>query len=161
MKIISAVLTDGGSTWSHPYPPMNIPSGYAINQIAIDPINENKIYAAVRGKGIYVTTNTTAKGGAAFLRNEAHGIEKDQFGQVNILCVVTDPNHSHIVYAAAGLPNRGQSNGVFRSTNGGNTWTNITGNLGPQLNVSSLSVNPFDSYVYLGSYVGSWKLPPP
>lgn len=152
---------DGGSTWIRPYPPLNIPSGHAISQIAIDPLNEDRIYAAVRGKGVYVTTNTHSKGGIALVRNEEHGIEKDQFDQVSTVSVVTDPNNSNVVYAAAAMPHRGQSNGVFRSVDGGTSWINITGNLGPQLNVTSLSVNPFDSYVYLGSSVGSWKLPPP
>lgn len=40
--------TDGGLQWTTPYPSLNLPSGSAIGQIAVDPTNENRIYAAVR-----------------------------------------------------------------------------------------------------------------
>ncbi|BBO17633.1 conserved hypothetical protein [Candidatus Brocadia pituitae] len=152
---------DQGNTWTNPYPPLNLTNGFSISQIAIDPTDQDRIYVAVKGKGVYIINNTVAKGGTAILKNAENGIAKDQFGGINILAVTVDPNNSNIVYAGAFAGWAGKSNGVFRSLDKGNTWVNINGNLGAYLNIHNLTVNPFDSFVYLNGPTGTWKLPPP
>jgi hypothetical protein len=152
---------DGGSTWTTPYPSLNIPAGYCVSQIAIDPNNENRIYAVVREKGVYIITNTASAGGTVLLRNDAHGLTKDSFNKIGIYSIATDTSDSNVVYAGTYLAAVGHSNGIFRSTDAGMTWTNITGNLGPELNIASISINPHNRYVYIGSFAGTWKLPPP
>ncbi len=154
--------TNAGATWTTPYPSLNLPSGSSVVQIAVSPTDENRIYAAVRGKGIYIINNTAANGGTAMLKNDADGIELDQFEELNVLTVATDPNNADIVYAGTRASWKGQSNGVFRSTDGGNTWSNITNDtFGTMFYVKSISVRPHNSYVYISSYSGTWKLPPP
>ncbi len=153
--------TNRGGTWATPYPSLNIPSGYSIKQIAIDPTDENRIYAAVRSKGIYIVTNTTANGGEVIYRGDVNGITKSRYGTEDINSVAVDPNNPNVVYAAAYASWYGHSNGVFRSTDYGMTWTNINGNLGADMNIQGLGVNPHNSYVYISSHAGTWKLPPP
>ena len=75
---------DSGATWTDPYPVISHGSGYSIVQIAIDPADQNRIYAAVKGKGIYIINNTTANGGTVVLKNNANGLELDQFGGLNM-----------------------------------------------------------------------------
>lgn len=153
--------TDGGVNWTTPYPSLNLPLGKGIAQIAIDPTNENRIYVAVKGIGIYIITNTAPLGGYALLKNDAHGLKKDQFGQINIWAVTVDPLKANVVYAGSRVGNKGYSNGIFRSVDNGNSWVNINGNLGSHLDVSNIAVNPYTRYVYISSAIGTWKLPPP
>lgn len=153
--------TDGGDTWTTPYPTIAPGATYPIGQIAISPTDENRIYVSVKGKGIYIINNTSANGGTASLKNDAHGLAKDQFDEININSVTTDPINPNVVYAGTYAASKGHSNGVFRSIDAGATWTNISYNLGPEFNVVSMSVNPHNRYIYLGSFAGTWKLPPP
>jgi hypothetical protein len=153
--------TDKGATWSNPYPSLNIPAGYYIDSMAVDPTNQNRIYVAVSGQGVYIITDTVANGGTVLLKGAASGLSANQFGNVFINSVETDPNNAGVVYASSSQASIGHSNGIFRSIDSGLTWTNINGNLGSAINVYSFIVNPFNSYIYCGTFGGSWKLPPP
>ncbi len=153
---------NAGITWTTPYPSLNLPSGTSISQMAVSPTNADRIYAAVRGKGIYIIDRTTASGGTVVLKNHNDGIEKDQFGEINVKTVATDPNNANIVYAGTRVGQKGISNGVFRSVDGGNTWTNITRNtFGTMFAIQSIKVRADNSYVYISTMSGTWKLPPP
>jgi hypothetical protein len=52
----------------------------------------------------------------------------------------------------------GHSNGIFASQNKGDTWKNITYNLGPEFSTWAISVNPHNERVYIGSTHGIWYL---
>ncbi|WP_347275231.1 hypothetical protein, partial [Candidatus Kuenenia sp.] len=154
--------TDAGAKWTTPYPSLNIPSGYSVTQIAVDPVNQDRIYAAVAGKGIYIINDTSANGGTVVLKNDAHGIELDQFGEINTSTIATDPNNANVVYAGTRANWKGMANGLFRSIDGGETWTNITYNtFGTMFGIANITVRPDNSYVYISSFAGTWKLPPP
>ncbi len=154
--------TDAGVSWTAPYPSLNLPSGTSIRQIAISPANENRIYAAVVGKGIYIINNTSVNGGTVVLKNDAHGITLDQFGEINTSTIATDPNNANVVYAGTRANWKGMTNGLFRSIDGGKTWTNITyDTFGTMFGIKNITVRPDNSYVYISSFAGSWKLPPP
>ncbi|MCZ7622073.1 MAG: hypothetical protein M5U24_06240 [Candidatus Kuenenia sp.] len=156
--------TNGGASWlsASYYPSLNLPSGYYISQISVSPTDENRIYAAVGGKGIYIINDTYANGGTVVLKNNANGIESDQFGELNVLTVATDPNNANVVYTGTRANWKGMANGLFRSLDGGETWTNITQNtFGTMFGISNITVRPDNSYVYISSFAGTWKLPPP
>lgn len=62
-----------------------------------------------------------------------------------VLCVEVDPNNSNTVWAGSA------SGGIWKSVNGGTSWTGITTNL-PVLGVSSIIVDPSNSNViYAGT----------
>ncbi|MBE7444943.1 MAG: LamG domain-containing protein [Planctomycetia bacterium] len=86
---------------------------------------------------------------------------KNAFGSVHTGNVAVDPVSPNVVYAGSYAGSYGLSNGVFRSTDYGLTWTNISGNLGSAFNCTTLQVNPYTRYVYAGGFHGTWKLPPP
>ena len=157
--------TNKGGTWSatnlYPSIPVKSTNTAGIKQIAIDPTNQNRIYVAVRSEGIYIVTDTSANGGEVIYRGDANGITKSRYGYEDINSVAVDPNNPNVVYAAAYASWYGHSNGVFRSTDYGMTWTNINGNLGADMNIKGVAVNPHNSYVYIASHAGTWKLPPP
>ena len=157
--------TDGGVTWTSPYP--LIPVFGQVHMIAIAPNNENRIYVAMKGTtpangaGVWIINDLLANGGTAVLKDADDGLSNDQFGEMNYSSVTVDPNNPNVVYAGQYSAYKGASNGVFRSTDSGATWSNISGNLTTWFTPNCLIVNPFDSYVYVGSFFGTWKLAPP
>ncbi|HEY3704687.1 MAG TPA: sialidase family protein [Terracidiphilus sp.] len=143
------VSSDGGATWV-----LTTAAGAftrnVIGQIAIDPTNPDVAYAAVGGypqngqesanTGIWKTTNAgstwTNVTFAASLTNTTTWSS-----------VVVDPNTPSIVYAAVGDP-FSVSASVYRSSNGGSTWTNLGNPPGGRI---ALAVSP--SAAITGSHV--------
>ena len=109
--------TDGGFSWvrlGSGYP-SNAPSnaniffGSVINIVIVDPANHQTVYLACNG-GLYVSHD----GGLNWTRGTAPS------GDVRSLQLdMTSPPGARILYAGI------TGNGVFRSNNGGQTWTSI------------------------------------
>lgn len=153
-KAIIERSNDQGDTWETIYPELPIKVS-AISEIDVDPLNSDYIYVASNA-GFYILNNKKwIKMGVE------SGLTKDYFGFTSFKCVAVDPNHPEVVYTGRWAPGKGHSNGIFRSTNYGNTWENITYNLEQPFSVWSISVSPHDGTVHLGSSHGTWKLPPP
>ncbi|CAN5368926.1 exo-alpha-sialidase [soil metagenome] len=68
--------------------------------------------------------------------------------------LAADPQNVGVVYASVGsFANQDQ---VFKSVNGGLTWTNVSGNL-PPVPVNTLAVDPWDDLIiYAGTDLGVW-----
>ena len=146
---------DGGQTWSAPYGTFS--GNYHELKVSTDSNNQEIIYAAVSG-GVNIWNSTS---GRWELKNAANGLVLDRFGSINVYSLAVDPNHTSVVYAGKFGAGMGYSNGIFRSQDYGQTWENITYDLGPELNIWHLDVSPHDGYVYLGTPQGTWKFPPP
>ncbi len=144
--------TDGGASWIQFGDKLPIPRK-AINDLAIDPADPNRIYLATN-KGLWFL-DSKLKWNA---RNEKHGIEKDAFSKDFIVCVEVDPNNPDIVYLGKSSPGSGRSNGVFRSTDKGKTWINFNQNLSPGITVWTIEISPFNSSVFLGTSLGTFTL---
>ena len=107
-----------------------------VDAIGLAHSNANTIYAASIGH-IFVTTNH----GAAWAERSIAGNPRVQDLQV-------DPSNPQIVYAVI---NRFNAEGtVFRTTNGGTTWTNISGNLVNEP-VWSLQIGTRNGTLYVGA----------
>jgi len=147
------VSHDGGKSWTAPYgtSPFNAGSTYGI---AVAPNNPDQIYAAT-ASGVWIYNN-----GRWVQRGSAHGLERDSFRMNFVKAVVVDPIRPNIVYAGKWAPGIGESNGVFRSQDGGLTWENITGHLGPAIEINSINVSPKDSSVFIGTYRGTFRFRP-
>lgn len=120
---------DGGKTWTH----LGLRDGQQIASITVDPKDENRLFVAVLGhpygpneeRGVYRSTD----GGSTFERV----LYKDE--NTGAMQVEIDPRNSQIVYADlwAGRQGpwengawQGKESGLFKSTNGGNTWNKLT-----------------------------------
>jgi photosystem II stability/assembly factor-like uncharacterized protein len=120
---------DGGKTWSH----QGLKDGQQIGGLAIDPKNENRVFAAVLGhpygpnkeRGIYRTTD----GGKTW--NNVLFIDEN----TGAIQVFIDPINTNVVYATmwAGRQGpwengawNGANSGLYKSTDGGNTWRKLT-----------------------------------
>lgn len=71
--------------------------------------------------------------------------------------IAVDPTHPEIIYAGT---MGGGSSCIWRSTDGGTTWDDVTLNL-PQDGMSAMAVNPHTGELFKGSCMGTWILPPP
>ena len=124
--------TDAGKTWTH----LGLRDGQQIAQMAVDPRNPDRLFVAVAGhpygpnpeRGIYRSTD----GGKTF--------DKVLYKNENIggAGVVIDPSDPNTVYATlwearegpwenAGW--NGPGGGIFKSTDGGSTWKQLSGGL--------------------------------
>ncbi|MFC5864877.1 glycoside hydrolase [Acidicapsa dinghuensis] len=141
--------TDGGETWEH----LGLREGQQIGEIAVDPTNADRVFVAVTGhpygpnneRGLYRSTD----GGKNFKRvlfvNDETGASE----------VAIDPKNPNIVFA--GMWQRregpwengawsGADGGLFRSDNGGDTWTKLTGHGLPENIVQvNITISPTDS----------------
>ena len=124
--------TDGGATWTH----LGLRDGQQISQMAVDPHDPNRLLVAVAGhpygpnpeRGIYRSTD----GGQTFQKSL---YKDDNIGAGDVKIDPSDPN---VVYATLWEAREGPwensewngtSGGIFKSTDGGQTWNQLTGGL--------------------------------
>lgn len=78
----------------------------------------------------------------------------------NTYCRKVAPHVSDadVAYAVmGGIPSTGVGNKIFKTTNRGITWTNISGNI-PNVALNDLFANPADpNYLYVASEIGGFK----
>jgi photosystem II stability/assembly factor-like uncharacterized protein len=152
-KALIEKSSDRGESWTTPYG-ISPFIGESTYEIAVSPKDPDRIYAGTAsGVWIYNQGQWTQKG-------TGQGLERDSFGMNYVKSISIDSMNPHIIYAGKWAPGVGASNGIFRSVDNGNTWENITGNIGPELEVNSVAVSPTDGSVYLGTYRGTWKYRP-
>jgi photosystem II stability/assembly factor-like uncharacterized protein len=121
--------TDGGSTWKH----IGLEDTQHISKVIVDPKNPKSVLVAALGhasgpnseRGVFKTED----GGATWKKV----LYKDDRTGVIDLCV--DPGNPHILFAAMYQISRapwalnagGQGSGLYKSTDGGDTWSHIEG----------------------------------
>ncbi len=155
--------TDAGKTWTHLE---GLRDGQQIGQVAIDPRDANRVFVAVEGhpfgpseeRGLYRTDD----GGKTFKR-VLFVSNKTGASEVQI-----DPTNPQIVFA--GMWQRqeapwengsfgGGEGGLYRSTDGGDTWKKITGNGLPdeilQLQMTISPSNPKRIYAEIAPVKGA------
>ncbi len=127
--------TDGGMHWTH----MGLEQSQHIGRIQIDPRNANVVYVAALGpawksggqRGLYKTTD----GGTTWKLIKAPA--NDRTGAID---VQLDPSNPDVVYLSMweryrtpySLKSGGVGSGLFKSTDGGETWTELKGNGYPE-----------------------------
>jgi photosystem II stability/assembly factor-like uncharacterized protein len=119
--------TDAGQTWTH----SGLPESQAIGRIRVHPTNCDLVYAAVLGhpygphpeRGVY----RSADGGTTWQKVL---YRDDTTGAVDL---IIDPNDPNTLYAGLwqvyrtswGMYSGGEGSGLFKSTDGGITWTEL------------------------------------
>ncbi|HVR39814.1 MAG TPA: glycoside hydrolase, partial [Thermoanaerobaculia bacterium] len=124
--------TDAGKSWTH----LGLRDGQQIPMIAVDPRDANRLFVAVLGhpyganteRGIYRSNDGGKTFDKVLYRDENTGA----------IDVVIDPAHPDTVYAALWEARqgpwengafRGPGSGLFKSTDGGTTWRQLTNGL--------------------------------
>src|SRR6266516_7625531 len=137
--------TDAGKTWTH----LGLRDGQQIAQLAVDPKNADRIFVAVAGhpygpnkeRGVYRSLD----GGKTF----ANVLYRDE--NVGASDVLIDPSNPQVVYAALwesregpwenGVFN-GDGGGIFKSTDGGKRWRQLTKGLSGNIVQANIAIAP-------------------
>jgi photosystem II stability/assembly factor-like uncharacterized protein len=120
--------TDAGKTWTY----LGLKETQYISRIRIDPTNPNVVYVGALGhvfgpnpeRGVYRTTDGGKSWKKILFRNDSTGVAD----------MILDPSNPKIIYATfwqAGrkpwlLVSGGAGSGIFKTTDGGDTWKEIT-----------------------------------
>jgi len=152
--------TDAGKTWTH----LGLRDSQMIANIEVDPRNPNRLFVAALGhpygpnpeRGIFRSTD----GGAHFDKV----LFKDEYTSGNDVRI--DPSNPNTVYAALWQQQQGfyengsfggTDGGIFKSTDGGSTWKQLTTGLPPiiEANLAIAPSNPRVIYATVAAGGGS------
>jgi uncharacterized protein (TIGR03437 family) len=141
--------TDSGQTWVNLDPTLSGGANSATD-IIIDPLDHNRIYVGLLNLGIYRSTD-----GGATQPWEKLGGGLPASGYARVAFAYgppISPSTNHTLYAAVAAS--GTSLGIYRSTDGGTTWTQTasTPTTGQATYNLALAVDPTDnSILYYGT----------
>jgi photosystem II stability/assembly factor-like uncharacterized protein len=124
--------TDGGATWQH----VGLAATSQIARVVIDPANPDLVYVAALGspwgpspdRGVYRSSDGGRTWKKLLYRDENTGA----------IDLVLDPSNPRVLYASLlqlrrypwGFTSAGPGTGLFKSTDGGDTWAELTNNPG-------------------------------
>jgi photosystem II stability/assembly factor-like uncharacterized protein len=128
--------TDAGKTWSH----IGLEGTRQIGRVVVDPANPNRVYVAALGnvyaanpdRGLYRSTD----GGATWKKILFKANDPNNVGAIE---VALDPKNSRVLYASLWAtrrppwsvyaPSNMPGGGLYKSTDGGDSWSQLTGGL--------------------------------
>jgi photosystem II stability/assembly factor-like uncharacterized protein len=128
--------TDAGKTWSH----IGLEKTRQIGRVAVDPTNPNRVYVAALGhvyapnidRGLFRSTD----GGASWKKVLFKANDPENVGAID---VAIDPKNPRVLYASLWAtrrppwsvyaPSNMPGGGLYKSTDGGDTWKQLTGGL--------------------------------
>jgi photosystem II stability/assembly factor-like uncharacterized protein len=142
---------DAGKSWES----IGLTDSQHIPRLRVHPTDPNTVFAAVLGhlygsnqeRGVFKSTDGGKSWNKVLFANEDAGAVDITF----------DPNNPRVLYASTwrirrtpySLESGGEGSGVWKSTDGGETWKEITANKGMPdgpIGISGVAVSPLDSY---------------
>ena len=137
--------TNGASNWT--VISSTLSTGNAFQVITVAPSDSNTVYAS-DGNSLQVTTNAGAGTGAVWTGRTGSWIG-------TITQIAVDPANSQTVYVTfSGYTGFSSDGHVYRTTNGGMSWTDISSNL-PNVPANDIVVDPDSSNtLYLATAIG-------
>jgi photosystem II stability/assembly factor-like uncharacterized protein len=128
--------TDAGKTWTH----IGLEGTRQIGRVAVDPANPNRVYVAALGhvydanpdRGVYRSTD----GGATWKKILFKTNDPNNVGAIDI---AINPKNARVLYASLWAtrrppwsvyaPSNMPGGGLYKSTDGGDTWKQLSGGL--------------------------------
>jgi photosystem II stability/assembly factor-like uncharacterized protein len=153
---------DAGKTWTH----LGLRDGLQIPALAIDPRNPNRVFAAVLGhpygpneeRGLFRSTDGGQTWQKVIYKDENTGASD----------VEIDPSNPDVIYASMwearegpwedGNEVNGTGGGLFKSTDGGNSWHPLANGLPKDLSQIYVAIAPTDPrrlYATIGAASGA------
>jgi photosystem II stability/assembly factor-like uncharacterized protein len=142
--------TDAGATWTH----IGLDDTQHIGKIAVDPRNPSVVFVAAIGH-LYAPS---PERGVFRSRDGGRSWQKVLFknADVGAIEVVIDPTNANVIYAGLWntrrppwytyAPTNGPGGGIFKSTDGGDTWKQLTNGLPAQgIGRTGIAVAPSNS----------------
>lgn len=160
---------DAGKSWTH----IGLADTQHIGKIAVDPHDPNRLFVAAIGhlyapnaeRGVFRSIDGGKSWQKVLFKN----------ADVGAVEVVIDPTNSQVVYAGLWntrrppwftyAPTNGPGGGIYKSTDGGDTWTQLTAGLPPQgigrTGIAVAPSNPKRVYAVVDCLVPDPNAPPP
>src|SRR5688572_29409190 len=117
-----------------------------IADIAVDPNNHKRYFAAVASGGVWRTTNAGTTFDPVF----------DNEGSYSIGTVTIDPSNPNVIWVGSGENNNQRSvaygDGVYKSIDGGSTWKNV--GLKNSEHIGRVLIHPKNSDVVFVAAIG-------
>ena len=143
------VSTNGGRRWTLARGPSHAFNRLTTSQIAVDPTNSSVAYAAMadfganglfgRNTGIWKTTDS-----GMTWTDTTTSIDSS----LPWSAIVIDPTNHQTLYAAVGYIFGASTNGVYKSTDGGATWTLLSGGpRGQPAGRIAIAISPTNSQI--------------
>jgi photosystem II stability/assembly factor-like uncharacterized protein len=113
---------DGGKTWTQ------VVSGNPGTAVLFDPVNGNTAYAAL-GNSFSGGTESVFKstdGGQTWSADNGSGGNVLPIANAGRIVLAMDPSHTATLYAGIANVSTGSLLGLFKSTDGGGSWTRLT-----------------------------------
>ena len=139
--------TDAGKTWTH----LGLRDGQQIPALAIDPRDPNRLFAAVLGhpygpnaeRGVFRSTDGGQTWQKVLYKDENTGASDIEMDPLESRCALCVP----VAGARGALGGRefdygGAGGGIFKSTDGGNTWKKLAGGLPEDLVQAYVAIAP-------------------
>src|SRR5579864_3335370 len=142
--------TDGATTWNPISPDLTTGTG-TLSAIAVAPSNSNTVYTGSNDAVVSVTTNALLGTGSTWTTISTTATRA-------VTDIKVDPTVSTTAYVTyggfSGFPDT--VGHVFKTTNGGTSWTDISGNL-PNIPVTSIAIDPdVANMLYVGTDIGAF-----
>ncbi|NOR87704.1 MAG: glycosyl hydrolase, partial [Bacteroidales bacterium] len=120
-----------------------------IADFVVNPNNHSEYYVAVASGHIWKTTNNGTTWKPIF----------DHYGAYSIGCLKMDPNNTNVIWVGTGENNHqralGYGNGVYKSEDGGSSWTNM--GLKESRQIGMIAIDPNNSdVVYVAAEGSAW-----
>ncbi len=161
--------TDAGRTWTH----IGLENTQHIGKIAVDPHNPDIVFVAAIGhfyagnpdRGVFRSRDGGKSWEKVLYKNE----------NVGAIEVVIDPTNSNVVYAGLWntrrppwfvyAPSNGPGGGIYKSTDGGSTWKQLTSGLPNEgmgkSGIALSAANPRRIYAVIDNLNPDPSAPPP
>ncbi|MGB7753779.1 MAG: hypothetical protein WCF88_19660 [Candidatus Acidiferrales bacterium] len=122
--------TDAGNTWQH----LGLRDGQQITNIIVDPQDPDRVFVAVLGhpygpnseRGVFRSTDGGATWQKILYKDDDTGATDLAFDPKNPQTLYADMWSSRRPPWTTGGPLEGHTGGLFKSTDGGNTWHQLT-----------------------------------
>jgi len=124
-----------------------------VRGLAVHPTNPDIVYAGAASGGIWKTTD----GGQTWV-DKSGGLNLLTFGAIAI-----DPSNPEVIYAGTGeyhwlLTDRFYSgDGMYKSTNGGDSWEKVIAEFGTVTHFSDLVISPFNPNVMMAAIAKNFQ----
>ena len=139
---------DGANSWTAISP--DLTDGTDISTIAVSPSDPNTIYTGASGGAVYVTHNALSGTGASWTAGSQPSTQP-------LAQITVDPQNPLTAWAAVGFSGFGSQGFVYKTIDGGTSWSNLSTGL-PSLPVNDLLLDPdIANTIYAATDLGVYR----
>ncbi|HEX2715778.1 MAG TPA: IPT/TIG domain-containing protein, partial [Candidatus Acidoferrales bacterium] len=147
--------TNGGASWTPISPDLTMDGVSSVAVVAVAKSDSNTVYASTDDGRIWRTINALSGAGAMWTNLNTPDLPNRFITRIGV--DRTNRDVVYLTYSGFRFPPGDTKGHVFKSTNGGTTWVDISGNL-PNVPVNDIVVDPdLANALYIGTDIGVFQ----